>query len=80
MIKLRCTGVYKDGGSKSYRDKDNNEYWQDFSIKSKRDGLEGRLYKGNKNDKNSKLAKGEFILEERIITKGSVLISKIIKQ
>lgn len=80
MILLKYKSSYKDGGSKSYIDKDDNEYWVDFSINSKYRGTYGKLYKGNINNKNPILAKGKFILEERIITEGSVLIIKVVEQ
>lgn len=68
LIELYYKGTYKDGGSKSCRDHKGKSYWRDFSISSKKNPSKyGKLYEGDINDKNPKLAKGNFIIENEII-------------
>jgi hypothetical protein len=60
MKLLIHTGTYKDGGSTSWKHQSSGEkYW----LNNKRnDKNKGKLFMGNINDKNPKLAKGHYYL------------------
>ncbi len=75
MIKLYPRAIYKDGGSISYIDDENNKYWLNNKIRSIN---KGKLYKGDINDKNPQLAIGEFELINTPRRKEN--LNKIIKQ
>jgi len=57
---LKCTGIYKDGGSRSYIDNNGQKYWLNNQFKHKD---KGKLFLGNINDKEPILAKGHFCLK-----------------
>lgn len=67
--KLIHTGTYKDGGSKSFRDKDGNKYWLSFKFGEKNKDIYGKLFIGDINNEKRILVKGIFIITNKILNK-----------
>ncbi len=65
MTELTHVATYKDGGSKAFKDKYGNEYWQCFKLGKEYEQYRGKLFRGRIQDKTFKLALGEFQLIER---------------
>jgi len=61
MTELQYVTTYKDGGSKAFKDKDGNKYWQCFKLGMKH--LEGQLFKGEVG--NYTPVYGDFVLVEK---------------
>lgn len=76
MITLTLTGIYKDGGSKSFIDAKGRHYWRCFGIN---DPDKGKVFMGSINDMPRKLAIGTFHLVEDPMSMKTKLAT-IIKQ
>lgn len=61
--KLKQTGIYRDGGSRSYKDEDGASYFIHFTFNKDGSNHYKKLYAGNINYKPLVLADGEFVIE-----------------
>lgn len=63
MTKLHQTSKYKDGGSIGLQDKSGKKYWLCRKFGEKNKHRYNKLFVGDINDENPKLAEGEFQLD-----------------
>lgn len=59
IIELTGISTYKDGGSVSYKGNDGKKYWRSYKISHKNTPNYGRIFEGNINNKNPKIAKNK---------------------
>ena len=65
MKQLQYVGIYKDGGSTSWKDSSGQKYWLNNKFGDKHKNNRGKLFLGNIDDKDPKLAEGHYCLTMR---------------
>lgn len=65
MILLTHIATYRDGGSKVYRDKNGNRYWENYKITDRKTIDFGKLFCGELG--NKVLAKGLYKTDTGLI-------------